>query len=242
MKGTQRHLVLLALAVLLPTLAMAHAGMFDRYLDYRVSALALFHTCLFVQVVLSAFSFGILRKTRPFRRLRVSCWHWSKKWYYSLFFLFLIPFVMLTTVDMDYVIMWLIAGGSLLAIVICYAVCSFRLLVSKKRKPSWRRLYSILIVSVQQIVGYGVYLLSYHTDLMRSIFNYTDDEYQIANYWVYPDTQIFKTHIEGYVSMFIVLLCWYAFLLMIIGLKLWWTRRKERKNVEKKILDTYEHL
>ena len=215
----------------LPTCLFAHAGMFDRYLEYSVSARALFYTTLFVQLILSAFSFGLLRKTRPFRVMRVICWHWSKKWFYSLFFLLLIPFVTLTLVDMDYVLMWLISGGSLLFIMFYYVICSFKLFVTKKRKPSSRGLYITIIVSIQQMIGYVVYLLAYKTNLMRHLFNYTDDEYQIGNYWVYPKTYILEKHIEGYVSMFIVLLCCSVFVLICAVIKSWWDNRKDKRTL-----------
>lgn len=231
MKPMKESICAAVAAVFLPTFLFAHAGMFDRYLEYSVSARALFFTTLFVQVILSAFTFGLLRKTRPLRVMRATCWRWSKKWYYPLFFLFLIPFVTLTLVDMDYVLMWLISGGSLLIITIYYVICSFKLFVSKKRKPSSRGLYITIIVSIQQMIGYAVYLLTYKTDLMRLLFNYTDDEYQIGNYWVYPKTDILDNHIKGYVSMFIVLLCCSVFVLICAALKSWWNSRKDKRTL-----------
>lgn len=76
------HVGALLLALLIPTQSFAHAGFFDRYLEYSVSARALFYTTLIVQLFLSVFSFFLLRKTRLLRVVRVSCWHWSKQWYY----------------------------------------------------------------------------------------------------------------------------------------------------------------
>lgn len=227
MKTIKESISAVVAATFLPTCLFAHAGMFDRYLEYSVSARALFFTTLFVQIILSAFSFGLLRKTRPLRVMRVTCWHWSKRWFYSLFFLVLLPFVTLTLVDMDYVLLWLISGGSLLAIVITYTVCTYKLFVSKNRKPSWRGLYITIIVSIQQMIGYVLYLLTYKTDLMRHLFNYTDDEYQIGNYWVYPKTYILEKRLEGYVSMFIVLLCCSVFILTVAAAKSWWKKRKQ---------------
>ncbi len=218
-----------AAVIFLPACLFAHAGMFDRYLEYSVSARALFFTTLFVQLILSAFSFGLLRKTRPFRLFKVTCWHWSKKWFYILFFLFLIPFVTLTIVDMDYVLLWLISGGSLLAVVITYAVCTYKLYVSNKRQPSWQKLYVTIILSTQQMLGYVLYLLTCNTDFMGKLFNYTDDEYQSFNYIIYPGIRILNNHVKGYVSMLITLLLWSLLLLLIIVASFLLKKRKYRK-------------
>ena len=223
------HIGALLLALLVPNQSFAHAGFVDRYLEYSVSARALFYTTLIVQLFLSVFSFLLLKRSRILRVLRVSCWHCSQQWYYLLFFIVLVPFLVLTLVDMDYVLMFFLAGGSLLIIIICYAVLSFRLLVSKKRSPSWRRLYFVIILTVQQVIGYGVYLLAYKTDLMRHFFFYTDDEYQIGDYTVYPKTRLFSTHIEGYISMFLLFLCWYVFLILLNAGWKWWTNGKMKE-------------
>ncbi len=151
------HIGAFLLALLTPTHTFAHAGFVDRYIDYSVSARALFFTTLIVQLFLSVFSFFLLRKNRLLRVVRVSCWRWSQKWYYLLFFIVLVPFLVLTLVDMDYVLMFFLAGSSLLIIITCYAILSFRVFVSKKRYPSWRRLYNLIILTVQQVIGYGVY-------------------------------------------------------------------------------------
>ena len=224
------HIGALLLALLIPTQSFAHAGIFDRYLDYSVSARALFYTTLIVQLFLSVFPFFFLRKTRLLRVVRFSCWRWSQKWYYLLFFIVLVPFLVLTLVDMDYVLMFFLSGGSLLIIVTCYAILSFRLFVSKKRTPSWRRLYILIILTFQQVIGYGVYLLAYKTDIMRHFFFYTDDLYQIGNYTVYPETHLFATHIEGYISMLLLFLCWFVFLILLkAGRKRWNKRKNEKK-------------
>lgn len=226
---TIKACICIATVALLPTCLFAHAGMFDRYLEYSVSARAFFYTSLVVQALLSAITFGLLHNTRLLRRFRVLCWRWSKKWFYLLLFICAIPFLTLPLVDMDYVHMWLIAGGSLLIIMITYAVLSFKLIVTKARTPSWRKLYPTLIFTAQQVVTYCVYLLTYNTELMRYFFNYTDDEYQIANYVVYPKLRILDTHIEGCVSLFIILLCWSIFLYLFVFVRNWWHRRKELK-------------
>lgn len=130
---------------------------------------------------------------------------------------------------MDYVLLWLISGGSLLAIVITYAVCTYKLYVSKKRQPYWRRLHATIILSAQQALGYVLYLLTYNTDFMCKLFNYTDDEYQSFNYIIYPGIRILHKHVEGYVSMLIALLAWSLLMLLIIAVSLLLKKRKHKQ-------------
>lgn len=225
----KKYPLIILLTVFLPATALAHAGMFDRYLDYSVSARAFFYTTLVIQAVLSAFSFVLLRNTRVLPRFRVICWRWSKKWFYLLFFLCAIPFLTLPIVDMDYVHMWIFSGSSLLIIILTYAILSYKLIITKKRNPSWLKLYYILIFTAQQVITYCVYLLVYNTELMQHFFNYTDDEYQITDYVVYPNLIILDNHIVGCISLFIVLLGWSLYLYLNIYIR---HLRNKKKNAK----------
>lgn len=181
----KRCLFILFLSLLSSVPAFAHAGMMDRLIEHAVSMEACCTTIIAVQLVLLILFMVIFNHSHLNSFIHSAAETIANTRFISIF-LFWILFAFCLTPYLG-----LLTSGMFLAgLVPMFLSLIFLILVffrkprSLVKKPSCH--YLLIHFSLQQTIGYFVYLSVYDTDFIRNLFKYTDDEYQYA-FYVYPN-------------------------------------------------------
>ena len=217
-RGALRILLLVA-GLSMPMVASAHAGIVDALIQHPVSCSAFLRVIAITQVCLGVMSLILIRyircsssKLMSFAR-RLST---DRRWYSYLFLWMLTSFVVSPYLGYYYESLWIMAFiPILLALGINVVIILFK--KSRKILLSCRSFFILMILSLHQMIGWMIYLCIYKLDWFKNIFAYTDDLYQIANHFVYPDLYCFKMVAET----FLVHLYWFSIpyiILMLIHL------------------------
>ena len=187
------------------TMANAHAGMYDRYLDMKISIDAL------VMVIVQVFIYLFLRYSKS----KVSCWYKgliiriAKKVYKKSYLKWFASWALSSLVFTPYVIglsmeFFFFAFIPLAVFLIYY---SYWVLNTKKRKKHLtgiKGLSLLLSVSFQQALGYLIYVLICETSTFHRFVYYTDEEYEMFDFKIYPGIEGFYYIIEGFVVISII--------------------------------------
>ena len=178
---------ILTLFLLLPSSipAFAHAGMMDRLIEHAVSMEACCTTIIAVQLVLLILFMVIFKHSHLNSFIHSAAEtiagtrFISIMLFWILFAFCLTPYIGLLTCGM------FLAGLASLSLSLIFLILVFfRKPRSLVKKPSCH--YLLIHFSLQQTIGYFVYLAVYDADFIRNLFKYTDDVYQSTIY-VYPN-------------------------------------------------------
>ena len=211
--------LIFVVALCLPLTLSAHAGIVDSLIQHMVSCSAFIRVVAITQVCLGVMSLIHLRyirrgsnKLMSFARLlSADC-----RWYSYLLLWMLTSFVVSPYLGYYYESLWIMAFiPILLALGINVVIILFK--KSRKILLSCRSFFILMILSLHQMIGWMIYLCIYKLDWFKNIFAYTDDLYQIANHFVYPDLYCFKMVAET----FLMHLYWFSIpyiILMLIHL------------------------
>ena len=180
----KRRLFILFLSLLSSAPAFAHAGMMDRLIEHAVSMEACCTTIIAVQLVLLILFMVIFKHSHLNNFIHSAAEtiagtrFISIMLFWILFAFCLTPYLGLLTSGM------FLAGLVPMSLSLVFLILVFfRKPRSLVKKPSCH--YLLIHFSLQQIIGYFVYLAVYDTDFIRNLFKYTDEEYQYA-FYVYP--------------------------------------------------------
>lgn len=209
----------LTLALLfIPALATAHAGIMDRWIEQMVDCSAFAAIVGVTQIVLAVLSFGFLKGTvlhknliKHSRRIAI-----NRKWWLYLLVICMTSFVVAPY--MGYLLKrWLFFF--IVPLLIVSFINLILVLIPKTRKfyLRGRSIYIMVLLSLHQIIGWVVYLVVYRIDFVKNLFAYTDDEYQIFNYYVYPGLHGFEHTAGVFASLLIYFSFPYVILLVITG-------------------------
>lgn len=184
------RLIIFVTMTIIPVVVFAHAGMYDRYLERLVSIDAVVLTIVFMQAI----CFLALRfcKLNLIIRIKVRLLQLSKKicrnrWRNLLSAWVLSTFVLSTYLTI--MVEWLIFLGLLLYLIfwICYCFIVFRKRIREKWMTGLRPIYYYIVASIGQIIGLITYSIVYSMDWFRSITYYTDEEYALNGYKLFPE-------------------------------------------------------
>ncbi|MBE6231748.1 MAG: hypothetical protein E7117_05180 [Bacteroidales bacterium] len=202
------RILLLVVGLSLPMVASAHSEIVDALIQHNVSCSAFLRVIAITQVCLGVMSLILLKcirwsssKLMSFA-IRLSA---DRRWYSYLSLWILTSFVVSPYLGYYYESIWIMAF-----IPILYAF-GFNLIVILFKKSreillSCKSLFILMILSIHQMIGWVIYLCIYKIDWFENIFAYTDDLYQIGNYFVYPDLYGCKMVAEA----FLVHLYWFS--------------------------------
>lgn len=178
---------ILTLFLLLPSSipAFAHAGMMDRLIEHAVSMEACCTTIIAVQLVLLILFMVIFKHSHLNSFIHSAAETIAGTRFISIF-LFWILFAFCLTPYLGLLTSGMFLAGlvPLFLSLVFLILIFFRKPRSLVNKPSCH--YLLIHFSLQQTIGYFVYLSVYDTDFIRNLFRYTDDEYQSAIY-IYPN-------------------------------------------------------
>lgn len=191
------------LLLLFPVSAFAHAGIMDRWIEQETNVRACSMTVLAVQLLLLLLFLVFFKHSRLNSFVRsladsIANTHFlSILVFWGLFAFCLTPFISMLNCGVLF--------GGLFAVLLSFVLFVLAFYEKPRKlvnRPSSH--YYLIHCSIQQIIGYFVYFIIYDTDFIRNLFRYTDDEYQLANYYVYPDARGIS-------------LCWGCFTDLLLG-------------------------
>lgn len=225
MKKSLKPILAAVLLALSAVPASAHAGWADRMIQARVNGEALFGVVAAVQLILTTVSLFFARKWRQMRLLQLQFLRSHGRWWYPL--LSVLPVAILATFLLNIlsVALWFFVFIPMTVILVGYGVLAARLHWPPAYDRSWKRLFWLTVLSVHQLAGYTVYALTYRTALVRKFFNYTDEEYQITDYVVYPRLYAIKEDLTVAAGIAVVFLAWHILFYAISFLQRWRRRR-----------------
>lgn len=228
MKKSPKPVLAAVLLALSAVPASAHSGWTDRMIQGQVDGEALSCVVAAVQLVLTTVSVILARKWRPMRLLRLQFLRSHGKWWYPL--LSVLPVALLSTFLLNIlsVALWFFVFIPATVILVGYGVWAARLHWPPAYDRSWKRLFWLAVLSVQQLAGYAVYALTYKTHLVRKFFNYTDDEYQVTDYVVYPTLDTVGDDLKAAAAVAVILLAWHILFYAISLAQRWLRRRRAR--------------
>lgn len=218
-----KKLLLSLIFLLFCFIASAHAGMMDRWIHNSVNMSAVHATVGTVQLVLSA-ALLLIWKNCPVNNLlrKVTRAIARKKTFGFFFFWVLTAFALAPYVgyiDACYLIVGMAAFGMAIVATILSFFKGFR-----KFSADSKCLYVLSNLTLQQIIGYAVYSVIYNMAFFKELFGYTDEEYQMSDYYVYPGIDGIRYCLEYGVVLLILFL-----LPMTISIVLELVKRKKEK-------------
>ena len=198
-----KRLVLSLVSLLTGVAASAHAGMMDRWIRNAVNMSAVHVTIGTVQIVL-CIVFFLIWKGCPLNSLlrRISNAIADRRILAILVFWGLSAFCLapyLGHVDTSFLLLGTSACLISLILMACSLFQGFR-----EQSTNPRCLFVLMSLALQQIIGYAVYFTCCSMDFFKEHFSYTDDEYLISNYYIYPDYNGIEYSL-GYGVMLLVL-------------------------------------
>lgn len=211
--------LILVVALCLPLTLSAHAGIVDALIQHTVSCSAFIRVVAITQVCLGVISLIFIRYIRRGNSKLMSfakCLSGGRRWYSFMSLWILTSFVVSPYLGYYYEALWIMAYIPIL-FALGFNVIIILFKKSRTTLLSYWSLFILMILSFHQMLGWVIYLCIYKLDWFKNIFAYTDDLYQIANYFVYPDLYCF----EMVASSFLVHLYWFSIpyiILMLINL------------------------
>lgn len=188
-------------------MANAHAGLADRYLEMKISVEAL----MLVFVVTQVSTYLFLRYSKS----KVSCWYkkliiriakkihkktylkWCASW--ALSSLVFTPYVMGLCTEF-----FLFAFIPLVVFLIYYSCWVLNMEKREKHLTGIRGLSLLLSVSFQQALCYLIYALICETSSFHRFVYYTDEEYEMFDFKLYPGIEGFYYIAEGFAVISII--------------------------------------
>lgn len=203
-------------------LCFAHAGMADRFIDRMVSIDAIILTIVVTQII----SFLLLGRNwyEPAKRLRLRLLLLVKKlcskWWQNL----LAAWALSSFVISPYIVIacdWLWLWGVLLFLLfwLFYFVVVLLGYTRKLFLTGIRPLYVLLVASVGEVVGEIAYCCIYKMEWFRSITYYTDEEYAMSDFKVYPTFEGLLYLGEDMLLVFFCFAISYVLLIVILVIK-----------------------
>lgn len=169
----------------------AHAGMYDRFLDIMVSFRAMFFVVLFTHLIcilcvkyfkaafFSKLRLRVMRLINYIQRNRITTY--LSSWLFSSF-VYGIYLILIS----GQIFFWGL-GIPFILFFILIIVWSIRKKWREKYLFGTKALFCYIQSSVFILGGIIVYLVLTQFDLFKRLFSYTDEEYQLANFYLYPE-------------------------------------------------------
>jgi membrane protein len=210
MKNMKKLMMLFCFVLSCCTMANAHAGLADRYLEMIINVDAL--VLVFAVTQVSTYLF------LKYSKSKVSCWYkkhiiriakkvhkkshikWCASW--ALSSLVFTPYVMGLCTEFFF-----LAFIPLVVFLIYYSCMVLNLEKRKMRLIGIRGLSLLLSVSFQQALGYLVYALICETSTFHRFAYYTDEGYEMFDLKLYPGIEAFNYIKE-----------WFAFISIITAI------------------------
>lgn len=189
------------------TMANAHAGLADRYLEMKISVDAL----VLVIAVTQVFAYFFLRYSKS----KVSCWYKkliiriTKRVYRKSYLKWCASWALSSLVFTPYVIglsmaFFFLAFIPLVVFLIYYSSWVLNMEKRKKHLTGIRGLSLLLSVSFQQALGYLIYALICETSTFHRFVYYTDEEYEMFDIKLYPGIEGFDYITGGFAVISII--------------------------------------
>lgn len=169
----------------------AHAGMFDRFLEQMVSYRAILVTILTVHILLCIGVKLLKNKLSRYKRaLLKAVKHIRKKKTYTITYSWILcSFVYGVYVCLLASQIFLFGGLVILIFLPTFAVFFLRKKWREKLIFGKRAIYCYLQSSIFMSFGISLYLILCNCEWFRSLLSYTDAEYQLANFYLYPKAE-----------------------------------------------------
>jgi len=213
-----KKLVLLFFVISCCCMAVAHAGMFDRYLEMKISVEALVLVIGITQVILYLFlKFSKLRIARWYKgytlhiakMLHKRIWlRWCLAWILSSFVC--TPYLYGVSIELFF-----FAFIPLLIFLLYYCSWVWNGEKRKKHLTGVRGLSIFLSVAAQQVLGYLFYALICETSTFHQLVYYTDEEYSMLDFKLYPGIDGFYYMAEGFACIAFITIIPYILLFLI---------------------------
>lgn len=213
-----KKLVLLFFVISYCSIAVAHAGMFDRYLEMKVNVEALVLVIGISQAILYLFlKFSKSRIARWYKRytihiakmLHKRTWlRWCLAWILSSFVC--TPYLYVLSIELFF-----FAFIPLLIFLFYYCSWVWNAEKRKKHLTGVRGLSIFLTVAGQQVLGYLFYALICETSTFHQMVYYTDEEYSMFDFKLYPGIDGFYYMAEGFACIAIITIIPYILLFLV---------------------------
>lgn len=202
-------------------MAVAHAGMYDRYLEMKVSVEALVLVIGITQVIL--YLFLRFSKSRVVCRYKECIIHITRRLHKKIWLRWCLAWGLSSFVCTPY-----LYGGSIelfffafipLLIFLLY-YCSWVWNGEKRNKhlTGVRGLSILLSVAGQQVLGYLFYALICETSTFHQLMYYTDEEYSMSDFKLYPGIDGFYYMAEGFACIAFITIIPYILLFLVRAL------------------------
>ena len=181
--------LLLILSFCISFIASAHAGMYDRFIEHAVTYTALFEMVLAVSIVLLVPI--IVLKLTPIKRYERGMMHIIESicrndlyqsilgWFVSSISIGLYLILVVEQIFMVGIFVFLFVW---LTYIICSCIRKWRNALMLGIKA----IYFHVNIIISQVIGIIAYECTINMEFFKNLFKYTDEEYQMANYYVYP--------------------------------------------------------
>ena len=169
----------------------AHAGMFDRFLEQMVSYRAILVTILATHILLCIGVRLLNNKHSRFKRVLLKAIrHIRKKKTYTI----ICSWILCSFVYGVYVCLlasqiFLWGGFVILIFLPTFTIFFLRKKWREKFIFGKRAIYCYLQSSIFMSFGMSLYLILCNCEWFRSLLSYTDAEYQLANFYLYPKAE-----------------------------------------------------
>ena len=216
-----KKLVLLFFVIGYYSMAVAHAGMFDRYLEMKVSVEALVLVMGITQAILYLF----LR----FSKSRIACWykgyaiHIAKILHRRTWLRWCLAWILSSFVCTPYLYglsteLFFFAFIPLLIFLFYYCSWVWNGEKRKKHLTGVRGLSIFLSAAGQQVLGYLFYALICETPTFHQLVYYTDDEYSMFDFKLFPGIDGFYYMAEGFACIAFITIIPYILLFLVRAL------------------------
>ena len=187
----KKIILLFILSILFTLPSYAHAGMYDRFLDIMVSFRAMFFVVLFTHIscilcvkyfkaaFFSKLQIRIIRLINYIQRNKITMYFSS--WLFSSF-VYGIYLILIS----GQIFFWGF-GIPFILFFILIIIWTIRKKWREKYLFGTKALFCYIQSSVFILVGIILYSVLSQLDLFKRLFSYTDEEYQLANFYLYPE-------------------------------------------------------
>ena len=164
----------------------AHAAMFDRFLEQMVSYRAILVTILTVHILLCIGVKLLKNKLSRYKRalLKAVKYIRQKKTYTITYSCVYGVYVCLLASQI-----FLLGGLVILIFLATFALFCLRKKWREKLIFGKRAIYCYLQSSIFMSIGISLYLILCNCEWFRSLLSYTDAEYQLVNFYLYPKAE-----------------------------------------------------
>lgn len=203
----KKLLMLFCIVLSCCTMANAHSGMSDRYLDMKICVDALVMVIAVIQV--SIYLFLRYSKSKVICRYKRFIIRIAKKVYKKSYLKWFASWALSSLVFTPYVIglsmeFFFFAFIPLAVFLIYYSYLVLNTEKRKKHLTGIKGLSLLLSVSFQQALGYLIYALICETSTFHRFVYYTDEEYEMFDFKLYPGIEGFYYIAEGFAVISII--------------------------------------